>query len=72
VQIAAPHYSPEPWKHDFSVGKGKTLRVDLENDVKLTKTPDSPSQLREATIVEVPPNVNLPPLQKGKGFKPSP
>jgi hypothetical protein len=70
VQILAPGYDPEPWHDYFTAAKGKTVKIDLAKDVKFTKKVYSPSPT-QGNIIDLPANVNVPPVQEGKGFKPS-
>ena len=70
VQILAPGYDPEPWHDYFTAEKGKTVKIDLSNDVKFIKRAYNPTPA-QGDIIELPTNVKVLPVQEGAGFKPS-
>ena len=69
VVINAAGYEPERWKETVSMTKGVQQRIPLPKDIKFTKAPIAPPD--GGTIIALPNNVNAPPVQEAKGFKPS-
>jgi hypothetical protein len=67
VVINTPGYKPPSWKKTLVVTKGKSLKIDLPKDLKFTKAKGAPEK---GQTVPLPPNVNAPPVQEAKGFKP--
>jgi hypothetical protein len=69
IVINAAGYEPDHWKETISMTKGVQQSIPLPKDIKFTKapivTPDG------GTIIALPGNVNAPPVQEAKGFKPS-
>src|SRR5262245_40809076 len=69
VVINAAGYEPERWKETISMTKGVQQNIPLPKDLKFTKAPVPPPD--GGTIIPLPYDVKVPPVQEAKGFKPS-
>jgi hypothetical protein len=69
VVINAAGYEPERWKQTISMTKGVQQSIPLPTDIKITKSPIPPPD--GGTIIALPDDVNAPPVQEARGFKPS-
>jgi len=67
VVINTPGYQPASWKKTLLVTKGHPLKIELPKDLQFKKVQAPPEK---GQTIPLPANLNVPPVQEAKGFKP--